>query len=271
MNSDATVPAKHARDASVPATYIRRRTPAFELVAHESIAPSIGALVEQHGTLYDWAAGLPQVRALRGRAPVYVGDLPGTDVRIAVRHVWHGGLLAPLTSDRFRAPTRAPLELANALRLHAAGIPTTDVLAYALYPAGPGLRRVDVATRFIPDAADLGMVLAGLAPGISTEGALPRVASLLEALAMHTVLHPDLNVKNILLVPDRERGHTAFVIDVDVVQFDAGRPTAEVMGLNVARLLRSMRKWRARFGAVIDDGTLADFEATCLASVRGSA
>lgn len=252
-------------DASLPPGYSRHLSSSYELVVLDELLTAVRPIIEQHGSLYEWAAGLPQATALRGRAPVYVGDLPGVDVCVAVRHVWHGGLLAPLTSDRFRVPTRAPQELANSLRLRAHGIPTTELLAYVLYPAGPGLRRVDVATRFIPDAVDLGMVLSGHAPTISTAAALPAVGVLLQRLAAHGVLHPDLNVKNILLVPSGGHSHTALAIDVDVVQFVAHRGSEAVMQSNLARLLRSVKKWRTRGGSDIDARALAAFEQRCLA------
>ncbi|HYW31920.1 MAG TPA: lipopolysaccharide kinase InaA family protein [Gemmatimonas sp.] len=246
----------------------------FELVAHDGIAAATRSILEQHGTLYQWAASLPQARALHGRAPVYVGEIPLHDVPVAVRHVWHGGLLAPLTSDRFRAPTRAPRELANSLRLRAEGIPTTELLAYALYPAGPGLRRVDVATRFIPDAVDLGLVLAGRATGLTTATALAAAVPLLHLLAARLVVHPDLNVKNILLVRasvelESVGSHTAHVIDVDVIQFMPHQSPADVMRANLSRLLRSVRKWQARYDIRMGAGELHAFERNCLAFSNG--
>jgi hypothetical protein len=78
--------------------------------------------------------------------------------------------------------------------------------------------------------------------------------ALLHALAAAGARHPDLNLKNVLLVP---RGHAgadpgdaydAWVLDVDVMRVDAlaadrGRAWA-LNERNLARLVRSLEKWR---------------------------
>src|SRR5688572_10701168 len=122
---------------------------AYEVVATESAVDELTALVAKHGTLYAWARAQPQARALSGRAPVYVATLPDRlQTTLVVRHSWHGGLLAPITGDRFRRPTRAPVELLRSFMLRECGIPTPEVVGFALYSAGPGFARVDVATRY---------------------------------------------------------------------------------------------------------------------------
>lgn len=237
-----------------------------DVTAFAIVVDALADIVAQHDTLYDWAAGLPQPRALRGRAPVYVAALPNTQDIIVVRHGWHGGLLAPVTGDRFRLPTRAPMEMWQSYALRQAGIPTSEVLGFARYPAGPGLRRLDVVTRFVPDAYDLGMIAAGLAPHIDATNAMSATIALLVQLAAHGVIHPDLNVKNILLRHTNGRQPVAMVIDIDVVRWDAARPPAVTMRANVTRLIRSMRKWRANFGCDMADERLARFERDALAA-----
>jgi 3-deoxy-D-manno-octulosonic acid kinase len=106
------------------------------------------------GTLYEYAAQHEEARSLSGRGVVYAAPLPNGD-RVVVRHNRHGGLLAPLTGDRFLSPTRAPYELEASLQLIANGVPTPEIIAYAVYRAGPLLRRSDVASREIRDSADL--------------------------------------------------------------------------------------------------------------------
>jgi 3-deoxy-D-manno-octulosonic acid kinase len=227
-------------------------------------------IVMERGTLYDWAEEQPQPRAMRGRAPVYVATLPGSSTPVVVRHAWHGGLLAPLTADRFRRPTRAPREMAQSAALLAAGIPTTEVLGFARYPAAMGLLcRVDVVSRYVADAADLGMVLAGLAPFVDRDTALQSTHRLLSQMAAQGVVHPDLNVKNILLRPTGH-GIEAMMIDVDVVQWNPLRPPAETMHANVARLIRSVRKWRTHFGCDVTDARLAAFAQTAAAGLGTS-
>lgn len=246
-----------------PDGYARVTTAEYELVALVPVIDAMRAVLDRHGSLYAWASEVPQPRALRGRAPVYVAALPGTHVMVAVRHAWHGGMLAPVTGDRFRVPTRAPLELSNARRLQALGIPTTEVVGYALYPAGPALRRIDVASGFVADAVDFGDVLSGLAPGVSMRDATPAVVELLVQLARHRVRHPDLNVKNILLARERGVSLHALVIDVDVIRFEPELPAQQVMDANLRRLSRSIRKWRTRFGIEASDETIAGLEQLC--------
>lgn len=248
---------------TLPAGYERATVGSRELVAQSAFAADLSGVLQAHDTLYEWAASVPQSRALRGRAPVYVATLPHTGVDVVVRHVWHGGMLAPVTGDRFRLPTRAPRELAASQRLLGAGIGTTEIVGYALYPAGPALRRVDVVSRYVPDAFDLGAVISELAPGLAITEALDAVRALLAQLADAGVVHPDLNVKNILLTRPSPARIRPLVIDVDVIRFETTVDPADVMKSNVARLTRSLRKWRTRFGASISDTTIREFADSC--------
>ena len=219
------------------------------------------------GTLYEYAAGHPEARQLMGRAPAYAVPLPGGGERVVVRHSLHGGLLAPLTGDRFLPPTRAPYELTTALRLSRAGVPTPGVVAYVVYPAGPLLRTADVATREVVGGRDLVAVLGGMSddPLASAAGtaapklALVATARLLRALAAAGARHPDLNAKNVLLAPaptERTNELVAHVLDVDRIVFD--RPhSPRVAQANLARLARSLRKWSDRLGReLVEDAIL---------------
>lgn len=245
-----------------------------DVTAYPGVLDSLVALVSEFGTLYDWAAERPQPRALRGRAPVFVATLPDREDTVVVRHAWHGGLLAPMTGDQFLLPTRAPVELRNSATLRAMGIPTSEVLGFARYAAWPGFRRVDVVTRFIPDAYDLGTIAAGLAPQIDRDEALAATIHLLVQMAAHGVAHSDLNVKNVLLQQRPRDQLEALVIDVDVIDVDATRAPSDTMRANVARLLRSMRKWRSQFGCDVAEARMAAFASEAMAAVptraRGS-
>lgn len=240
------------RAAPPPPGYVRRRVGTAELLARADAVDAVARAVESGGTLYDYAAAHPKRHVLQGRAPVYGAPLPNGH-RVVVRHSWHGGLLAPLTGDRFFRPTRAPVELAAALRLARAGVPTPEIVCYVRYPGGPLLNRVDVASDEILDAADLGALLADGVRAPDTAAWLPPVAALLAALAAAGARHADLNVKNILLA--RRAGQvTAFVVDVDRVVFAAPSVAAAA---NAARLVRSVRKRRAQGLASVGDATLA--------------
>jgi|GEM_PF-226522 len=233
--------------------YARRQFTGGDVVAAASVRDALFAIIATHGTWYAWASTQPQTRALRGRAPVYIAHLADAlDTSVVIRHVWHGGLLAPLTRDRFRRPTRAPLELLRAVMLRARGVPTPEVMGFALYDAGPGFVRIDVATRYIPDSHDFAAVLANVAPDITRSAAFDAIALLLHQLSRNGFTHPDLNVKNILL---QQTGPTlqASVLDVDVMRWDAHLPVAVAMRQNTDRLLRSLAKARRQFGITFTD------------------
>ena len=256
------------RDVASPPVYERRTLDGRVLVAVPDVCAPLAERLRSHPTLYAWAATQPQPRALQGRGVVYVADMPEAGATVAVRHAWHGGLLAPITGDRFFVPTRAPREAAASVTLRERGIPTPEVLAYALYPAGPGLRRVDVCTRFVHEAWDFGAVLAALAPSTTREAAEQAVLTLLRQLARAGVVHPDLNVKNILLAPPTGRGatgapHIAWLLDVDIVQF-LGAPAPVIMQRNLARLTRSIRKWHDRHTLPLDERWLTEFSVRAL-------
>ena len=195
------------------------------------------------GTLHEWASRQPGARAMQGRATAWATTFPG-GAEVVVRHSQHGGLLAPITGDLFFAPTRAPLELAAAVRLAAAGVPTPQVLAYAVYPAGP-FCRADVATALVSGVALPDAWPSSLSAD-ETWVLVEAIAKLLESLHRAGAHHPDLNVRNVLMV-DGPAGRTAAVLDVDRVVFGPpGDPS--LSRRNLHRLLHSMRKEQAGSG-----------------------
>jgi len=208
------------------------------------------------GTLQEWAAAQAGRDVMQGRGACYgvtlrAGDAAQPEVPVVVRRNRHGGLLRFLTGELFLAPTRAPLELANAVRLAAAGIPTPEVIAYALYPSLPGMVRCDVMTRRLPKGGDLPELWAA-AQQPEREAMLDAVAALLRALAACGARHPDLNLKNIYL--SQGPAPVAYLLDVDRVLF---RPAEDVAAPNFQRLARSARKWRERWGLEFNEEALA--------------
>jgi len=214
----------------------------------EALTLPDGAPAGAVGTLYEYAARHPRARAMSGRGVAYAVPLPDGATGVVVRRSRHGGLLAPLTGERFLAPTRAPYELDVSLRLRALGVPTPELVAYLTYPAGPFLRRADVATREVPRARDLAVSLLGTADERTKRGWLEATARLLAQLRAAGARHADLNLKNVLLAPDEGGGCRAHVLDVDRVTLGApGDPRAA--RANFDRLARSARKWRDLYGA----------------------
>lgn len=208
------------------------------------------------GTLHAWAAAQAGADVMQGRGACYgvtlqTGSSAEPAVPVVVRRNRHGGLLRFLTGEHFLAPTRAPLELANAVRLAAAGIPTPEVVAYALYPSFAGLVRCDVMTRRLPKGGDLPELWAA-ADSAAREAMLDAVAVLLRSLAACGARHPDLNLKNIYL--SQSPSPAAYLLDVDRVLF---RPGEDVATPNFQRLARSARKWRERWGLEFNEEALA--------------
>ena len=240
-----------------------------------ALAPLVRTLEEalRDGTLYDYAARHPRARALSGRATAWAVPLPDAVTQVVVRHGWHGGMLRHLTGDRFLAPTRAPHELRTSLTLRERGVPTPEIVAFATYPAGPLLRRSDVASREVPRAKDLAVTLLGPPERAAKEAALDATATLLVQLAAAGAHHADLNLKNVLLEPAHDGAFTAWVLDVDrVTLFAPGDAVAaRCATLNFARLARSARKWARLYGADITDDDLASLERRTTRSAERSA
>jgi hypothetical protein len=91
-------------------------------------------------------------------------------------------------------------------------------------------------------------------------------ARLLQRLAQTGVWHPDLNAKNVLILPpgfDEASGrsvHTAIVLDIDRVRLVVpGDP--QLAEANLERLLRSLRKRArdARNGPPVQESELSGF------------
>jgi 3-deoxy-D-manno-octulosonic acid kinase len=140
------------------------------------------------------------------------------------------------------------------LRLQEVGVPTPDVVAYALYPAGRGFCRCDVVTQRLPDGADLPVAWQA---GKAEERAalLVAVGALLRDLRAAGAQHADLNAKNLYVSRDAGQWH-AWVLDVDRVRFRRANDPA--VGLqNLARLDRSLRKRRERNALEISDAELS--------------
>ena len=195
----------------------------------------------RHGTLYEYAGSHPDRRQMKGRGDVYAAPLPGQDESVVVRHAFRGGAPARITRDLFLPPTRGLRELLVSQRLRAAGVSTPEVVAYVTYPAGAILRRFDIATREIPNGADLFAWLAATDDEGARDVVLNAAAGAVASLVSAGAHHPDLNIRNVLVAPGDDGGLTGWILDVDRVRFHAsGSPT--VRDANLTRLRRSLRK-----------------------------
>ena len=239
-----------------PSGYRRFLIRGAEVVSRNDVLDAVRSALAS-GSLYDYASHHPKARALSGRAVAYAVPLPGSDSRVVVRHNRHGGLFGPVTGDVFLAPTRAPYELDVSLKLESLGIPTPQVLAYAVYYAGGILRRSDVLTQEIPNSRDLSDVLVREGD-VSRTAALNATAKLVGKLASVGARHHDLNVKNVLITTDVDGMPLALILDVDRVTFHAPGDVS-ILERNLERFVRSARKWRDRHGAMISESELDRF------------
>ena len=243
------------RDGGTPAGFVRLTAGQCDAVARAEHADDARLMLEE-GSLYEAAARDLSAIRMQGRGVAYAIALPATGTRAVVRHNQHGGTLAGLTRDLFLPPTRAPHELAVALRLHELGVPTPDVLMYGTSPAPFPFRRSDVVTRQIVGGRDLATFMTWQTPNEERETAWAATRALVRMMNDTGVRHHDLNVKNVLIAAS-EDGLTAWLLDVDRVTFGAPG-SEEVARGNVERLLRSARKWRDRHGARYDERELAE-------------
>jgi hypothetical protein len=236
--------------------YDRFKIGKWHIVAMDSCADEVRDAL-RGGTLYDIARNAPDARVMKGRAPAYAFNLGPVAGDVVVRHAMRGGFLARFVTDVFVAPTRAILDLLNSDRLRKLGVNTPKLVAYAIYPAGPLLRRCDIATREVPHAYDLMEVFQSPLAQEHVHEALGAVAALLGSLARAGAHHSDLNLKNIVLTRDTtpERSMNAFLLDVDRVQFHfPGDPL--VARANMQRLRRSLEKRRSRGEIFLSDADI---------------
>lgn len=249
----------------VPDGYVRINEGAARAVVVASCAPAVDGILGER-SLYEWASTHAERREYMGRGPTFGVPLPECGIRVVVRRARHGGLLAPLLRDIYLPPTRAPRELAMSLFLRRLGVATPAVIGYVTYGAGPFMLRADVMTAEVPNAGDLGDFLAQTTEPAERLEAWRATARLLHRLAQTGVWHPDLNAKNVLILPpgfDETSGrtvHTAIVLDIDRVRLVVpGDP--QLAEANLERLLRSLRKRAgdARNGPPVQEAELNEF------------
>lgn len=242
------------------AGYVRFEVGGMRGAALEWALPAIRDALTAGLTLHAWAGAQQNSERLYGRGINYGVLLPAgresqLSAAVVVRRNRHGGALRFVTGDCFLLPTRAPLELAISLRLATAGVPTPEVIGYAIYPVAGIFAKSDVMTRRLPDGGDFPDVWSKA--GVSKrETLLCKVAELLQALAACGARHADLNLKNIY-VAGHDSAVTCYLLDVDRVTFPR---SADIAHLNFARLARSARKWREQRGLDFSEEMLTHLE-----------
>ncbi|HEU5209246.1 MAG TPA: lipopolysaccharide kinase InaA family protein [Longimicrobiales bacterium] len=229
------------RELDVGGAALVARADAFERARHAMI---------EHGTLYEWAANQPGVRALHGRGETRV--VPLETGAWVVRHAFRGGAVARLLGDRYLRSGEprpyAELRVSHGLRQH--NIETPAVVAFAVYPDGM-FYRADIVTEYIPDSVDLATLTFGehRAPPGHRVAAWRAAGALLRRTFNAGLLHPDLNLGNILIAGDPESPR-AWMIDLDRARL-GGDMTAGRRVAMQRRMNRSREKLEAKFGQAV--------------------
>jgi tRNA A-37 threonylcarbamoyl transferase component Bud32 len=233
----------------LPSGYFVDEGPRGFLVLHADVARLLhgaGYGPEHDGTL--------RPSDLSGRRPLY--ELQVGDERLVVRRFSHGGLMRWITGERFLDPERPFRELILCSSLRKAGIPTPRVVAARARPAFGGGWYLDLLSRRIEGAVDLGYLL-----GLSRAGRLdPRVlrsvlsatGALVRKLHRHGCLHADLTPTNLLVNEDVLEGGDPqlWVIDLDRSVLRHKPSSAELLQ-NLRRLFRYVARRESRFGKAL--------------------
>ncbi|HSG81811.1 MAG TPA: lipopolysaccharide kinase InaA family protein [Gemmatimonadota bacterium] len=232
----------------VPEGYSHERIGQADVLARNDVLGDVRAALLDAGTLYDYAARHPEAEAVRGRQTLYVIPGPGSQ-RWIVRQLSHGGLLAPITGRRFlRRGTPRPFnELQLSLTLRQAGIHTPAVVAAAVYHRGL-FYGGDVAREAIGDAHDLADCLFGEIELDASQRGTVLVAAgrLIGSLHRAGVLHPDLNLRNILIQNPQEAA-AAYILDIEKCRIVPQLSGAQREGM-LARMARSAHKFEIGTG-----------------------
>lgn len=252
------------------------------IVARPGALAPLQQWVREHGTLAAAAWAHPGVDTFQGRGRVYVVPAPTSDSWWVVRHYHRGGALASLLGDRYlRVGKPRPFrEFEIGLALEALEIPTPLHIGAAVYQAGLW-RRGDLVTRLVPGSVDLAAVLFGgtgerkpsvqSAVAVDPASAMEEAGSLTRLLHERGVVHRDLNLKNILIVPqahDAARSADGVSDRPDGSVPASGPPRALILDLDRAslrsrvgersrrrmlnRFWRSARKWESKTGRSLD-------------------
>ncbi len=236
-----------------PPGYSAARIGQARVIARSDVLSFVRDAITSGETLYEYAASQPHAEAISGRQTVYAIPGPNTH-RWILRHLSHGGWLASLTRDRFlRVGLPRPFnELRVAWQLREIGIPTPEVVAAAIYTDGI-VYRGDIARQEVSPARDLANCLFSKPDltGAERTATLAAAGRLVRRLHRAGVIHPDLNLRNIL-IESVSGSALAYILDVEKCRTVAQVPRWRRREM-LQRLKRSARKFERREGRQITD------------------
>ena len=173
--------------------------------------------------------GRPSPLKGRGRIKMLLPDM-------VVRDLTHGGMLGPITGDRFLSPSRSLRELTVSAYLVAQHVRTPDVLGLRFVKYGL-FYHISVITRLVPDSIDFLTYLEQ--PQQDASAILTDVGRLVRRIHDLQVYHADLHLKNILL----DKDHRPWILDLDKAWHLKKLPLI-FKSMNFKRFYRSCRKWK---------------------------
>ena len=233
----------------LPSGYFVDESPRGVLVLHADFARALheaGYGPEHDGSL--------RRSDLSGRRPLY--ELEAGGERLVVRRFSHGGLMRWITGQRFLDPERPFRELVLSTTLRQAGIATPQVVAARARPAWGGGWYLDLVSRRVEGAIDLGYLLglarAGRLDFRVLRSLLAATGQVVRQLHRHGCLHADLTPTNLLATEDVLEGADPklWVIDLDrsVIR---GKLTAAERLQNLRRLFRYVARREVRHGRAL--------------------
>lgn len=199
---------------------------------------------------------------LSGRRPLY--ELEAGGARFVLRRFRHGGLMRWMTGERYLDAERPFRELILSDSLLRAGIRTPRVVAARARMLPVCGWQLDVMTRRVDDALDLGYVL-GLARGGEVREAVLRailveLGNLVRLMHTHGLVHADLQPNNVLVNLRALEGASPqlWLLDLDRSFFTA-ELSAGMRRANLRRLYRHVRHREDRHGRTLSRSDHARF------------
>ena len=185
-----------------------------------------------------WHRALVAGFAGSGRGATALLDGPAGK-RWRVKVMRRGGRLATLWRDRYPSALRIVATLSASVEAQARGVPTAAPVAL-IVEAGPGgFARGAIAFEEIEGAEDLARRVIRHA---ATRHDLAATIGAVRAMHDRGVLHPDLNLGNVLLRPGADLAPEAFLIDFDRATFTEGPLPFAPRQAALRRLERSCAK-----------------------------
>lgn len=201
------------------------------------VARALERVYAQGRWVFDDLQRQPGVTFLQGRQPVAVGTVGG--VPVVVKRLHHGGLLAPLTGDRFFTAKRALINLSAADTLNARGVTTPDVL-FAAWRRRGAVVHIELGFELIKGGQDAAAVVFGGTkhPLVDADTLVEELGRTVAALHRAGVYHRDLNLRNFLLTPQGK----VMILDLDKARVGIRPPGVLARHRSLIRLAGSMRK-----------------------------